>query len=431
MSIKTNSYKLQKYLKKYKTTSEERYLDKVMYYLRGGDKCSDINNRTYLYPIDKMLNCNRNPDICTWNDKNEICNAKQPEYTTYIKSCELIDKPNECAGPTCTWNGNKCENPYEPLRIILPKSLNILIVTHENRMRCFLHKYLKKKTKMLKFKNCAIVKITINLNNNSSKSELLYEGSSSEKDNKKIQPEIIENSANNEKYYTYGNFNSDFDNITLPTLPTFLSNYVINFYIMRHGEGVHNTLSTMQKGFNIFTQEHQVKDAPLTEDGKKQVKDAVKFVSTLKLNHFDYLFASDLQRTRQTLAIFDSNLNPSRKEKKIIILQCSHEVSYNACDTSIFVNPFAVENKKECEKDNRCTQTQIDNISYGNNWGYYHLFNKTMTKCRDTNMLFECIEIIQAELTAKAAEAEKATKAAEAIKLLKMQKLLRLQKYKK
>ena len=41
MSIKNNSYKLEKYLQLYKKTNEMKYLDKVMYYLRGGIVCSN------------------------------------------------------------------------------------------------------------------------------------------------------------------------------------------------------------------------------------------------------------------------------------------------------------------------------------------------------------------------------------------------------
>jgi hypothetical protein len=41
MSIKNNSYKLEKYLRLYKETNEMKYLDKVMYYLKGGVVCSN------------------------------------------------------------------------------------------------------------------------------------------------------------------------------------------------------------------------------------------------------------------------------------------------------------------------------------------------------------------------------------------------------
>jgi hypothetical protein len=47
MSFKSNSYKLNKYLKKYKKTSEQKYLNKVMYYLQGGEKCPLENEYEY------------------------------------------------------------------------------------------------------------------------------------------------------------------------------------------------------------------------------------------------------------------------------------------------------------------------------------------------------------------------------------------------
>jgi hypothetical protein len=34
--MSSNQYKLEKYLRLYKQTNEMKYLDKVMYYLRGG-----------------------------------------------------------------------------------------------------------------------------------------------------------------------------------------------------------------------------------------------------------------------------------------------------------------------------------------------------------------------------------------------------------
>jgi len=54
-------------------------------------------------------------------------------------------------------------------------NLNVLVVTHNSRLRCFLSK-LMNGSKILRFKICAILKLTINIKNQKYKIEFLYEG---------------------------------------------------------------------------------------------------------------------------------------------------------------------------------------------------------------------------------------------------------------
>jgi len=126
MSIKNNSYKLQKYLGKYKATSEERYLDKVMYYLTGGVEevevsCSKIDKN----PDSKLIECNRNPKICKWDPSEKKC----------FRHCNLIIKPKtlnifrknkwteECIQNNCIVNNNTCEPNCVDINNIFPNDI--------------------------------------------------------------------------------------------------------------------------------------------------------------------------------------------------------------------------------------------------------------------------------------------------------------------
>lgn len=184
-------------------------------------------------------------------------------------------------------------------------------------------------------------------------------------------------------------------------------NYV--FYLIRHGQAAHNLL----KGFKnkLMTQGFgsTYKDTSLTQAGVGQAIEIGKILkSMLGTNKIDYLFASDLKRTRQTLynilKEFDDDSLLQRKQ--IIILPCSHEVSYTAnknCDANQgYITPN--ENISLCnpfKNDNHC-QNEAGNTA---SWNYYTRFYGTGTRktpgkykpqqCRDTDMIKQAIIYIQ------------------------------------
>jgi broad specificity phosphatase PhoE len=313
----SNQYKLEKYIRLYKATNEMRYLDKVMYYLKGG-------------------------------------------------------------------------NP----------PLNILIVTHNSRMRCLLKDWLGVNN-IPEFLNCAIIKLTIT--QNLSSIELIYPGSTEstkkhdlvkkQKEQKELEFFFKVNQVSmNENLKKKINFNQ----VNM--------NNEMNFYIMRHAEGTHNIVTTLGKLGNTH-----LLDPHLTSNGIQQAMTAgEKFSKEIK---FDYLFASKLHRTRETLVNFMKGTKPvaittqpfknTTQLPEIIILPCSHELAYNDmlgsnCDNPIYKfgpTALAYENNSKCEKekkDNTCTTITLDNITYPINWEHY-----TQSDCTKTNMITQCIEIIK------------------------------------
>lgn len=184
-------------------------------------------------------------------------------------------------------------------------------------------------------------------------------------------------------------------------------NYV--FYLIRHGQAAHNLL----KGFKnkLMTQGFgsTYKDTSLTLAGVAQAIEIGKILkSILGPNKIDYLFASDLKRTRQTLynilKEFDDDSLLQRKQ--IIILPCSHEVSYTAnknCDANQgYITPN--ENISLCNpfKNDKLCQNEAGNTA---SWNYYTRFYGTGTRktpgkykpqqCRDTDMIKQAIIYIQ------------------------------------
>jgi hypothetical protein len=184
-------------------------------------------------------------------------------------------------------------------------------------------------------------------------------------------------------------------------------NYV--FYLIRHGQAAHNLL----KGFKdkITTQGFgsTYKDTSLTSAGVEQAIEVGKKLKTiLGQKKIDYLFASDLKRTRQTLYNILTGLSDDSllKHKQINILPCSHEVSYTAnknCDANQgYLTPN--ENISLCDpfKNDQFCQNEKGNTA---SWNYYTRFYGTGTRkspgkyqpqqCRDTDMIKQAIIYIQ------------------------------------
>jgi broad specificity phosphatase PhoE len=303
------------------------------------------------------------------------------------------------------------------------------IVTHNGRIKCLLESIgvkimrqnAKNKKEEMRFKNCAIISLTIKNNNLTVKLE--YDG------------EIGENAKNSEYYYfTTSETNSKnihFDDVSYNKLynddvlkklqlPLDTNNKVI--YIIRHGDGVHNKMNFSQKFGTKLSPSQSLVDASLTDLGKTQAENAGL---ALKNVVFNYLFVSDLKRTRETLSTILINIKKANITQKkiaayarndVYVLPCSHELKYNKsgdCDGSqkLFNIKIADENKTSC-KINTLDTNNCNNIyrftekSLSINWKYYkEFYNEQMrnddlsahnNNCANINMISMIFYIIQA-----------------------------------
>lgn len=253
-----------------------------------------------------------------------------------------------------------------------------IIITHNGKLRCLLDKLSFSDDKnynirKLKFKNCAILKLEIT--SYSMSIDMLYEGDLYKEDK-----------YDNTLYF------SDFTK-TLNTGIQVGNNRFI-FYLIRHAEAENNKIKQLKLN-------KKIKDPSLTEYGKKQ---CLKVSEKLKDLEINFLFASELVRTRQTLYnILESGIKFTplhKKFNKVIILPCSREIIYDLknCDTNIVTKQ---------ENDMICNPLEIEDIEYCHSlpsklfvdWSYYIIFHKYQFSqksfnCKDTNMIIEAIKII-------------------------------------
>lgn len=204
------------------------------------------------------------------------------------------------------------------------------------------------------------------------------------------------------------------------------------FYLIRHGQGEHNILKGKEK-MRAPLDAHLT--SPLDDaNQKKEVCNDRSYDQTCGVSNdggvcqgqrageairksegnvkIDFLFASDLQRTRETIINVIKTLDPSSNgklvNKDIIILPCSHELQYtkkNVCDGDQgLLGRFTKENISSYDPnsiDPKCHYNLLNGIKI--NWTYYTDFyngrrskrGKESKKCRDTNMLQLAIDYIK------------------------------------
>ena len=292
---------------------------------------------------------------------------------------------------------NKQTTKYKSL--LQEKTYYSIIASHQARLRCFLHNYIYNKNiqkgEVHRFQNGSIIKFLV-----SSKIieiELLYNGEiDEEKPSYKyyVKPNTEDPKAKEGKYQIV-----PFNKIILQNTNIPINNdktYI--FYLIRHGQAEHNIL----KGINKLISK---KDTNLTKEGIQQAKNSGKYMlNILNNNRIDFLFASDLSRTHQTIHYFLSEI-PSNKVivDKIIVLPCNHELKYSPgsnCDGHQYIT--ANENISTCELiegfKNSC-------FKIGNriiDWTYYNNFYNGTRKhpgsdkdnCRNTNVILFSIQTI-------------------------------------
>jgi len=253
-----------------------------------------------------------------------------------------------------------------------------IIATHNSRIRCFFDKFFRE-TEEIRVKNCAIFRFVVDRSNVSI--EMVYSG--------ELDPN--ENKADR-KYYVAGGGDKNpssvveeiiFEKKTLPfeklgitssamiqTYFELFGSYV--FYIVRHGQGVHNLSGAT----------HLVLDTDITPLGREQAVTAgKKLCEVMKSNgdNLNYTFASDLVRTRQTIVgLYEGILSIEPNfvfPKTIVILTCSHEIKYSAsgsCDKSSFFKIGTRENDPKCSNSTLLPQNKISNPNSECNQIYFN-----------------------------------------------------------
>ena len=335
-----------------------------------------------------------------------------------------------------------------------------IITTHQARLRCFMKTFMasKEKTQIHRFKNGAILKVTVN-GGGKANVELVYDGDIDEEKKTYVyyvsDPSVARDKPilhESKKYQIIG-FPSGLEG-TIGIGSEYGDkeegkegeeggkNYT--FYLIRHGQAEHN----IQKGLSkyagyIFSPKE---DTNLTTVGIEQAikigerlydiiissvsdaEQAEQFLRRLKL------FASDLRRTHQTMAVLMNVLiSKIRKGVKaripedaiprtIVVLPCAHEVDLDGCDSPGLMNP--PENVMSCEMDKRssileklkdrgCLSVRADmgedEKSYGFEiyWDYYLDFYGGKTrrsasstdsrKCSHTNFILQAVFYISEE----------------------------------
>lgn len=270
--------------------------------------------------------------------------------------------------------------------IELLKSLvtcNNLIVTHNGRMRCILYDILLSVNinvnSRVKFKNCSIVRLKFRREYEMIYSSLrcIYNGEITDYEK---EGEYFDT---NEIDYKFNDSDTRRILAKLNILPEDIEGE-INFFIVRHGEGFHNTVGLFGKAIGVLSGDTQ--DALLSEEGYKQALNAGKFMESYLLENQIYinnLFCSDLRRTMQTLGYMLLNMHHTLSDvNEIVVLPCSHELDPKEggnCDARQL--PFtAPENQTSCKITEYDSDLQCESLScyvYNNktripvNWKHY------------------------------------------------------------
>ena len=192
--------------------------------------------------------------------------------------------------------------------------------------------------------------------------------------------------------------------------------YTYVFYLIRHGQAAHNVLKGMSKKWGSLAVSSKYKDPSLTNTGVQQaieIGQKLQVILEQQNQKVDYLFASDLKRTRQTIyyILQPMDSDPALRHKQINILQCSEELTYTAnknCDSSQWATPN--ENISLCNPFKDYAKAGLPNLCQnerGNyaSWKNYTAFYGTGTRsnpgkykpqlCRDTDMIKQAILYIQ------------------------------------
>jgi broad specificity phosphatase PhoE len=232
-------------------------------------------------------------------------------------------------------------------------SYTSLISSHNSRIQCLINKFKPKITKTrIRFQNCCILRLEISENYFSLR--LVYSGELSDHEQGKVSKKkrpyyTTPDKADPENgYFSFGHIQANQDTMWMVTerLNISESNLLGNkfvFYIVRHGQGEHN----VKNSFGFSETLGLKRDTPVTQIGLDQATKAGEELRNILSEYrekIDYYFASDLERTRQTLlnvyvGLYKRNdeiqgmeiseesqqTQQNPKPDKIVILPCAHE----------------------------------------------------------------------------------------------------------
>lgn len=301
--------------------------------------------------------------------------------------------------------------------------VNCLLITHNNILQCFIERQRvilgqPNDERKIRFKNCAILCLTLNLTLYNFIIELVYNGQLSEDEEHNVstrrpyyvtlKPQII--SEGLVPFETIKGRISD-ETRALNLLPNDLVQLkdkfktdTIKFYIVRHGQAEHNEKKWNKAGFSLKL------DTTITEEGARQATASAEALKEILGNEtIDIVCASDLQRTRQTALPFISQfhiLGLSYFLPKIVIMPCANELNISgnngdcyeqSSKASVFVSKSARENYPACTPDT-CPNIRLQkDVDVDIDWSLYSLFydNKMRSypnltdkpNCKDTNMV--------------------------------------------
>ena len=322
---------------------------------------------------------------------------------------------------------------------------NVILVTHNARMRCFLEDHFKSQMdtfksqmdtfrksrqikKEIRFNNSSILLLTIEKGNNNIKLELVYDGGDIlkpkgnayfVKDEKNASEKNASEKNKKMKYIKFGILETNKEDglhKKIINVHTIDKNYKI--YIIRHGEAEHNNPSgsdfknTIIKGISklkgkVKKNLHRFLDSSLTKSGISQSVLLAEYFNSIEPFTIHYLFASYLKRTRETLDNMIVKLNNSKvtlNAPTVIILPCSHELHYNKdgnCDYNSRWMPVGEENKNNCLDLKKCKDENemkycctLDISKKKIDWNFYINFKDYNTQCRTTNMIIQLVSYI-------------------------------------
>ena len=263
-----------------------------------------------------------------------------------------------------------------------------VIATHQARIRCLLSDILGKKIE--RFMNGAVLRLEFD--NNGMSCTLVHQG------------ELDPNEKKSDRKYYVTDTSVSVDHFIPEEFPEFNSvdhsyktdgnNYV--FFLIRHGQGVHNTLKGMKKLRGDKNPELTDKGVIQAENTGNAMKDDPEFQEA------KYLFSSDLTRTIQTLVNVVKQCN-TIDSKELFVLPCSHELNYDnkgSCDGSSKQMFTGNENKTSCRSITDCIQ---EYEGFNINWNFYSEFydkgtrlspGKKRKRCRNAKFLQEAINTI-------------------------------------
>jgi bisphosphoglycerate-dependent phosphoglycerate mutase len=252
------------------------------------------------------------------------------------------------------------------------KEIVSLIVTHENRLRCIMKEFIGSANHYM---NCCVLKLVMEkrLGKINYDLSMVYDGET----HKTGKYYISKQGVDTEKRLSFPHIVYTVDKLLNVKVDKLKSGVKYIFYIIRHAQSLHNLYNFMEKMISPLKL-----DTSITDIGIKQCENAGKFLNKyLGGIKIDYLFCSDLKRTRQTMSVICSKLN-NKKPNKFIVIPCSHEVHYSKsgnCDKSMIrsIRSIAGENRTVCNiksDDEQCYEATYKSKNYDIDWSFYNKF---------------------------------------------------------